>query len=76
MEKTREINWRMEKFFESKDTFNRFLSIMIRLPTFKSEKYGLKRITSTNDISFNCNEWKKDWTGHPKSSYNLLLKSN
>ena len=76
MEKTREINWRMENFFESKDTFNRFLSIMIRIPTFKSKNYGLKRLTSTNEIPFNCTEWKKDGIGHLKSSYNLLSKSN
>ena len=68
MEKTGETNWRMENFFESKDTFIRLLSNMIRIPTFKFKKYGLKRITSTNDISFNCTEWKKDWIGHLKSS--------
>ena len=68
MEKTGEINWRMENFFEIKDTFNRLLSNMIRIPNLKSKKHGLKRITSTNDISFIFTEWKKDWIGHLKSS--------
>ena len=68
MEKTGGINWRMEIFSESKDTFNRLLTNLIRIPTFKFRKYGLKRITSTNEVSFNCNEWTKDWIGHLKSS--------
>ena len=38
MEETGEIDWRMEKIFESKDTFNRLLSNMIRVPTFKFKK--------------------------------------
>ena len=58
MEETGEINWRMEKIFESKDTFNRLLSNMIRIPTFKFKNYGLKRKTDTNDISSNCTLWK------------------
>ena len=68
MEKTVGINWRMENFFESKYTFNRLLTNMVRSPTFNFKKYGLKRITSTNDISFNCIEWTNDWIGHLKSS--------
>ena len=67
MEETVGINWRMENFFYCKDTFNRLLSIMIRIPTSNSKKYGLKRLTSTNEISFNCTEWKKDGIGHLKS---------
>ena len=58
MEETGEINWRMEKIFESKDTFNRLLSNMIRSPTFKFKKYGLKRKTDTNDNFSNCTVWK------------------
>ena len=68
MEKTGEINWRMENFLESKDTFNRLLSNMIRIPTFKYKNYGLKRRKDTNDTSSNCTDWKKDWIGHLKNS--------
>ena len=68
MEKTGEINWRMENLFASQDTFNRLLSNMIRILTFKSKKYGLKRKTNTIELSSNCTERKNDWMGHLKTS--------
>ena len=60
MQKLGQINRRMEKNFESKDTINRLSTKMIRISSSKFRSCGLKRITNTNDISSTSNMWKKE----------------
>ena len=75
MQKLGQINRRMEKNCETKDTLNRLSAKKIRILSSKFRSYGLKRITNTIDISSASNMWKKEkkqdtWT-FPKT---FLLK--
>ena len=64
LQKLGQINRRMEKNFETKDTINRLSAKMTRISSSKIRSYGLKRITNTNDTSSTSNMWKKEKTGH------------
>ena len=63
MQKLGQINRRMGKNFERKDTINRLSTKMIRSSSSKFRSCGLKRIKNTNDISSTSNMWKKEKTG-------------
>ena len=55
MQKLGQINRRMGKNFERKDTINRLSTKMIRSSSSKFRSCGLKRIKNTNDISSTSN---------------------
>ena len=64
MQKLGQVNRRMEKNFETKDTNNRLSEKMIRISSSKFSSYELKRITNTNDISSTSNMWEKEKGRH------------
>ena len=74
MQKLGQINRRLEKNFETKDTINWFSAKKIRISSSKFRRYGLKRIANTKDISSASKIWKKEKTGHLNFSYNFSFK--